>query len=76
MNLTSLPMRTLLAWLLLLAMPVQTPGMERTPVEGEEKDKPDEQVTVVSLAKSLDPLRTRFNEHRDKLRFIAILSPT
>jgi hypothetical protein len=33
-------------------------------------------VPVMSLADSLKPLRDRFNADRDKLRFIAILSPT
>lgn len=31
---------------------------------------------VTSLAKSLNPLRNRFNKNREKNRFIALLSPT
>ncbi len=33
-------------------------------------------VAVVSLAESLEPLRTRFNGAKDKYRFVALLSPT
>lgn len=36
----------------------------------------DELVSVVSLADSLKPLKDRFNAHKDKNRFVAILSPT
>lgn len=36
----------------------------------------DEPVSVASLADSLKPLKDRFNAHRDKTRFVAILSPT
>ena len=31
---------------------------------------------MVSLAKSLDPLRAFFYDGRDRLRFLAVLSPT
>ncbi len=32
--------------------------------------------SLVSLSKSLEPLRERFNAAKDKIRFVAILSPT
>jgi hypothetical protein len=31
---------------------------------------------VISLENSLDPLKRRFNADKDKLRFLAIVSPT
>jgi hypothetical protein len=31
---------------------------------------------MVSLAKSLDPLQAFFDDGRDRLRFLAVLSPT
>ncbi len=31
---------------------------------------------VVSLADSLQPLKYCFNRHKDKLRFLAVVSPT
>lgn len=31
---------------------------------------------VVSLAGSLQPLKDHFNDNKDKLRFLALLSPT
>ncbi|HNO80304.1 MAG TPA: hypothetical protein PKN33_19825 [Phycisphaerae bacterium] len=37
---------------------------------------PDPSVKVTSIAESIEPLRTRFNEHKGKPRFVAILSPT
>lgn len=37
---------------------------------------PDPDVKVTSIADSIEPLRTRFNQHRGKPRFVAILSPT
>jgi hypothetical protein len=33
-------------------------------------------VEVVSLARSLRPLKDYFNHNKDKLRFLALLSPT
>ncbi len=33
-------------------------------------------VEVVSLASSLQPLKDDFNRDKDKLRFLALLSPT
>ncbi len=33
-------------------------------------------VSVTSLAASLEPLREYFNEHKDELRFVALVSPT
>ena len=33
-------------------------------------------VSVTSLASSVEPLREYFNEHKDKLRFLALVSPT
>jgi hypothetical protein len=33
-------------------------------------------VQLISLAGSLEPLKARFNADRDKLRFVAIVSPT
>ncbi len=35
-----------------------------------------ETVVLVSLAGSLQPLKDRFNSHKHKLRFLALLSPT
>lgn len=31
---------------------------------------------LTSLADSLEPLREHFNAHKDKYRFVALLSPT
>ena len=33
-------------------------------------------IEVVSLAESVEPLRAHFNAHKDKNRFVALLSPT
>lgn len=37
---------------------------------------PDRSVQVISIADSIKPLKKRFNEHKGKPRFVAILSPT
>lgn len=37
---------------------------------------PDPSVKVTSIAESIEPLRARFNKHKGKPRFVAILSPT
>jgi hypothetical protein len=34
------------------------------------------QTNIVNLDKSLDPLKDQFNSYKDKIRFIALLSPT
>ncbi len=36
----------------------------------------DSSVEVTSLGDSIEPLKTRFNDEKDKPRFVAILSPT
>lgn len=33
-------------------------------------------VEVVSLARSLRPVKGYFNQNKDKVRFVAVLSPT
>jgi hypothetical protein len=33
-------------------------------------------VEVVSLARSLRPVKDYFNQNKDKVRFVALLSPT
>ena len=38
--------------------------------------EPAKEADVTVLTESLNPLRDHFNAHRDKHRFIAILSPT
>jgi hypothetical protein len=37
---------------------------------------PEESVEVVSLGGSLQPLKDHFNSNKNKLRFLALLSPT
>lgn len=36
----------------------------------------EDEPLLTSLEKSLQPLRDRFNEHKGKLRFVTLLSPT
>ncbi|MEK6676977.1 MAG: hypothetical protein AABZ47_15155 [Planctomycetota bacterium] len=43
---------------------------------GADKTPGADKVEVVSLADSIEPLKTYFNENQDKLRFVTILSPT
>lgn len=31
---------------------------------------------IVTLDRSLDPLKVRFNAYKEKIRFLALLSPT
>ena len=56
------------------------PGGGSIPANAEDKadgaPAPRSPVAVVSLAESLEPLRLRFNEAKDKYRFVALLSPT
>lgn len=35
-----------------------------------------ESLGIVSLAHSTHPLQEHFNDHKDRLRFLAVLSPT
>jgi hypothetical protein len=35
-----------------------------------------ELLELISLENSLTPLKNRFNEHKSKMRFIALLSPS
>jgi hypothetical protein len=32
--------------------------------------------SIITLGSSLDPLRDRFNDNKDKIRFLSLLSPT
>jgi hypothetical protein len=32
--------------------------------------------SIITLDSSLDPLRDRFNDNKDKIRFLSLLSPT
>lgn len=50
-----------------------TPGMRGVELPSTSSDP---SVKVTSLAVSLEPLRSRFNQDKDKPRFIALLSPT
>lgn len=50
-----------------------TPGMRAVELPSTSSDP---SVKVTSLAVSLEPLRSRFNQDKDKPRFIALLSPT
>ena len=45
----------------------------RTPVD---LDHPADDVELTLLSDSLDALKKRFNDNKDKIRFIALLSPT
>ncbi len=56
------------------------PGVGSIPAKAEDSAKgaseSGDAVAVVSLAESLEPLRLRFNGAKDKVRFVALLSPT
>lgn len=41
-----------------------------------DRNHPADDVKLTLLTESLQPLKKRFNDHKDKVRFIALLSPT
>lgn len=53
-----------------------TPSRARTAAPAKETAEPANSAPPVSLAESLEPLRKHFNDHKDKHRFVALLSPT